>query len=152
MYVESNVPGTRGWVSSGGQSWIETPSITYFVLFGGGSELYIKGDVDDSWYNRVVNGGAQLTVTGKITGTIDNYDDSVVNAPSCDNVTIHNNASTCNAGPQNVDFVIVGNLSQNSQILDGRNTCGGEGSSFSYMLLLRKVIPLQFLLLLLQYY
>ena len=165
MYVETNVPVTRVWVSnegsswarpnpnpSDGQSWIETPSITYFVLFGGGSELYIKGDVDDSRYDLVVNGDEQLTVTGKISGTINSYDDSVVNAPSCDNVTIRNITSTCNAGPQDVDFVIVGNLSQNSQILYGRNTCGGEGSSFSYMLLLRKVIPLQFLLLLLQYY
>ncbi|OEU07002.1 hypothetical protein FRACYDRAFT_252635 [Fragilariopsis cylindrus CCMP1102] len=140
MYVETNVPVTRVWVSnegsswarpnpnpSDGQSWIETPSITYFILFGGGgSELYIKGDVDDSSYDLVVNGDEQLTVTGKISGTINSYDDSVVNAPSCDNVTIHNNTSTCNAGPQNVDFVIVGNLSQNSQILHGRNTCGGE--------------------------
>jgi len=131
MYVETNVLVTGAWFFGGGQTWVETPSIASIALFGDGSELNIKGDADVI----SVSDGAQLTVTGTITGTIFSYDDSIVNAPSCDNVT-SSDGSICNAGPQSVDVyfdVDVGNLSQNSQILYGTHTCGGEGSSFSYV-------------------
>ena len=63
-----------------------------------------------------VSDDAQLTVTGTIKGNIDIYDNSIVNAPSCDNIISSGN-STCNAGPQSVDVdVDVDDLSQNNQI------------------------------------
>ena len=120
MYVQTNVPVKRSTVDNGGQSWIETPSYNDIYVEDSGSELYIKGDVDVSSNNREggfkVSDDAQLTVTGTIKGNIDIYDNSIVNAPSCDNVISSGN-STCNAGPQSVDVdVDVDDLSQNNQI------------------------------------
>jgi len=151
MYVETNIPMTGGsMVVGGGKSWVETPSYNGHIgVKDNGSQLTINGDVDASNYHYLdnyelaikgdvdksdfseesVSDGAQLTVTGTITGTINSVDDSIVNAPSCDNVISSDN-STCNAGPQNVD-IDFGDLSQNKQIRYGTITCGGEDSSSS---------------------
>ena len=137
MYVQTNVPVAYGRVTSGGQSWIETPSLNcmacYMTVEGKSApELHIKGDVDACVnFNLIRSGhlrnGAQLTVTGTISGKIHSNENSTVNAPSCDNV-ISTYGSTCNAGPQSVD-VDVGDLSQNSQILTGTYKCGEDSSS-----------------------
>jgi len=81
------------------------------TLFDDDSELFIKGDFDGGCYGGAVSDGAQLTVTGTITGgPFNSYDDSTVNIPSCDNVISRDN-STCNAGLQSVNFdVDVGDL------------------------------------------
>jgi hypothetical protein len=134
MYVKTNVPVRRFDVSNGGQSWVETPSIPSVIVLGDGSELNIKGDVDvtSNWFNgneEKVEDGAQLTVTGTIKGIVNNKNNSTVNAPSCDNVT-STTGSTCNAGPQSVDFD-VGNLSQNSQILFGTYICSSSSLLFA---------------------
>jgi hypothetical protein len=146
MHVETNIPVTAGWFSGGGQSWVETPSFNGFRVGGtylngkatgyNGSQLNIKGDVDVSYATYCfVDDGAQLTVTGTITGKIGWGDNSTVNATSCDNLEIWTksqcNACTCNAGPQSVD-VDVGDLPQNNQILYGMYTCGGEDYSSFY--------------------
>ena len=150
MHVETNIPVTDGRFFGGSQSWVETPFFHGFRVAGtlngkatgyNGSQLNIKGDVNVSCYAcsyYFVDDGAQLTVTGTITGTILIGDNSTVNAPSCDNVEFyyHNSLcnawgnactcnSTCNAGPQSVD-VDVGDLPQNNQILYGMYTCGGS--------------------------
>ena len=129
MYVETNVPVDFCWVRYGGQSWVKTPSFHSFNIDNNGSQLNIKGDLGVGPYGRrSVQHGAQLTVTGTITGLIiENKDNSTVNAPSCDNID-NGEASTCNAGPQNVD-VDVGDLSQKSQILTGTYKCGEDSST-----------------------
>jgi len=133
MYVQTNIPVTDHYTDNGGQTWVETPSFNGFAVRDTGSQLNIKGDLDVSTRGGEIRGGlsdgAQLTLTGTITGTIQNEDNSTVNAPSCDNV-ISSDGSTCNAGPQSVD-VDVGDISQKSQILTGINTFGGEDSSSS---------------------
>jgi len=135
MYVKTNVPVRRFDVYNGGQSLVETPSITSIVVSGDGSELNIKGDVDVPGFSFVngdeetVEDGAQLTVTGTIKGIVNNKNNSTVNAPSCDNVT-STTGSTCNAGPQSVDFD-VGNSSQNSQILFGTYICSSSSLLFA---------------------
>jgi len=116
----------------GGQSWVETPSFHSFYVSGDGSKLIIKGDINisDNFGGGGVRDGAQLTVTGTITGgNINSEDNSIVNAPSCDNV-IRDDSSTCNAGPQSVD-VDIGDLSQNSQILFGTYVCGSSSLLFA---------------------
>jgi len=143
MYVETNIPVTSGWVQYGGQTWVETPSLNSFYVSNDGSELNIKGDVDVSNTVGGVNGevrdGAQLTVTGTITGNIKMDKKSTVNAPSCDNVReiscdhkITCDGSICNAGPQSVEFDVgISGLSKNSQTLNGTYTCGEDSSSSS---------------------
>jgi len=126
MYVETNIPvnGTSSSVTVGGQTWIETPSFNNIFVGNEGSQLNIKGDVDlRGTYAGSVWDGAELTVTGTITGTIEIGNNSTVNAPSCDNVTSSNGVSqsgngTCNAGPQIVD-VDVCDLSQQSPDFGG---------------------------------
>jgi len=127
MYVQTNITVDNVSVFAGGQTWVEIPSINSISVMDNGSELNIKGDIDDRYISNEVSDGAQLTVTGTITGTVDSLSNSTVNAPSCDNVT-SSDGSTCNAGPQSVD-VDIGDLSQKSQILTGTYTCGGEVSS-----------------------
>merc|ERR1712194_376621 len=74
--------------------------------------------------------GAQLTVTGTITGTIFTSENSTVNAPSCDNVVSDGDNSTCNAGPQTVDV----DLSQNSiRILNGTRNCDDDDYDDLYL-------------------
>jgi len=129
MYIGTNVNVSAGWVYKGGSTWVKTPSFNRILISDEGSKLYIKGDVDftDSEKGDLAI-GAQLKVTGAITGTINSYDATFINAPSCDNVIINADGG-CNEGPQDVDFD-VGNLSQNSQILSGYR-CGEVSSSFS---------------------
>eukprot|EP00751_Fragilariopsis_kerguelensis_P032700 CAMPEP_0170976156 /NCGR_PEP_ID=MMETSP0735-20130129/48533_1 /TAXON_ID=186038 /ORGANISM="Fragilariopsis kerguelensis, Strain L26-C5" /LENGTH=294 /DNA_ID=CAMNT_0011398017 /DNA_START=43 /DNA_END=925 /DNA_ORIENTATION=+ len=118
MYVTTNIPVDYSVIQGGGKSWVETPSYNGINVRGIDSDLQIKGDGDVSSYGGgSVSDGAQLTITGTITGTINTTNDSIVKAPSCDNVN-STGGGTCNAGPQNVD-VNVGDLSQNSQILNG---------------------------------
>jgi len=126
MYIETNIPVTDGYVSDGGQSWVQTPSFNGIFLADDGSQLNIKGDVDVSSYNGFVGDGSQLTVTGTITGSIDSFGNSTVNTPSCDNV-ISSDISTCTVGPQSVD-VDVGDLLQNSQTTLGDDTAGIDNS------------------------
>ena len=114
MYVETNIPVNYDSITYGGQTWIETPSFNYIRVGGEGAQLNIKGDIVTNEEISTVFDGAQLTVTGTITGTIENgFDDSstgTVNAPSCDNV-ISSEGSTCNAGPQIVDVDVSDLLS-----------------------------------------
>jgi len=119
---------TWGNIYNGGQSWVETPSYND-ISVRDDSKLSIKGDVDvrNSILGAEVSDDSQLTVTGKITGNIICDDDSIVNAPSCDNIDSIDD-STCNAGPQNVD-VDVNDPSQNSQILNGTCRCVNGGSA-----------------------
>jgi len=131
MLIETNVPVSSFRGTGGGKSWVETPiSHNVFYVTGEGSELSIKGDVDGS---KSLNGGlvkfgAQLTVTGSVTGNIECFDNSTVNTTSCYNVRTYDN-STCNAGPQNVNFD-VRNVSQTSKLLHG--TCiAAPSSSFA---------------------
>jgi len=46
MYIETNVPVNDGYVSDGGQSWVETPSFNSIYIKGDSSERDIKGVVD----------------------------------------------------------------------------------------------------------
>jgi len=145
MYVETNNPVKSGQFAFGGQTWVETPSFnSFFSVFNDGSKLNIKGDVNIStvgWQgvNGRVSDGAQLTVTGTITGNIKMDKKSTVNAPSCDNVReiscdhkITCDGSICNAGPQSVEFDVgISGLSKNSQTLNGTYTCGEDSSSSS---------------------
>jgi len=126
MYVKTNIPVDYSYIQGGGQSYIETPSYNLIEVSGVDSKLHINGDVDVNSYSSSQDGGsisdnAQLTVTGKIIGTITSRDDSTVNAPSCDNVTSVG-GSTCNAGPQKTD--VDNDLSQyNIQTLNGTRGC-----------------------------
>jgi len=131
LYVKTNVPVTWGNIYNGGQSWVETPSYND-ISVRDDSKLSIKGDVDvrNSILGAEVSDDSQLTVTGTITGNIVCDDDSIVNAPSCDNIDSSDD-STCNAGPQNVD-VDVNDLSQNSQILNGTCRCVDDGDAMFY--------------------
>ena len=130
MYVETNVPVTVGSVNRGGQSWVKTPSYNDIYVWDD-AKLSIIGDVDvRNKFLSSVSDDSQLTVTGTITGTIICDDDSIVNAPSCDNIDSSDD-STCNAGPQNVD-VDVNDLSQNSQILNGTCRCVDDGDAMFY--------------------
>ena len=134
LYVKTNVPVTWGNVYNGGQSWVETPSYNGDIFVRDDSKLSIKGDVDvrNSILGAEVSDDSQLTVTGTITGTIICDDDSIVNAPSCDNIDSSDD-STCNAGPQNVDVdVDVNDLSQNSQVLNGTCRCVDDGDAMFY--------------------
>jgi len=121
MYVKTNIPVDSSLISSGGRSYVETPSYNNIWVDGVDSELNIKGDINVSTTNFTrVSEGAQLTVTGTITGTIYASENSTVNAPSCDNVISDGDNSTCNAGPQTVDV----DLPQNSiQTLNGTRSC-----------------------------
>lgn len=134
MYIETNVPVTAGWVYKGGSTWVETPSFNRIVISDDGSQLYIKGDVDVTDSEKGdLSIGAQLTITGTITGTINSYDDTIVNAPSCDNVII-NADGRCTAGSQNVDFDIDA-LLPNNQTLSGYRCGKGSSSSSSSILM-----------------
>jgi len=69
MYIETNIPVTDGYVSDGGQSWVQTPSFVGFFINDNGTQLNIKGDIDDSTSGGRVSDGAQLTVTGIFVST-----------------------------------------------------------------------------------
>jgi len=130
MYLKTNIPVDSGFIASGGRSYVETPSYNKIQVQSVDSELNIKGDINVSTTNfTTVCEGAQLTVTGTITGTIYTSENSTVNAPSCDNVISDGDNSTCNAGPQTVDI----DLSQNSiRTLNGTRSCDDDGSTYLY--------------------
>jgi len=133
MYLKTNIPVDGSLITSGGRSYVETPSYNKIQVQSVDSELNIKGDINVSTTNfSTVSEGAQLTVTGTITGTIYTSENSTVNAPSCDNVISDGDNSTCNAGPQTVDVDV--DLSQNSiRTLNGTRSCDDDGYDDLYL-------------------
>lgn len=124
MYVKSNVAITGGSIPGGSQAWVETPSYSN-VNVSGGSGLSVKGDVGSG----DVSGGATLTLTGTITGSVTNSGGATVNAPSCDGVSSSGGAN-CNANSQSVNV----DVSTQDETISGTSTCfgGGGGGGFSF--------------------
>jgi hypothetical protein len=123
MYVKSNVAIIGGSIPGGSQTWVETPSYSN-VNVSGGSGLRVKGDVGSG----SVSGGAILTLTGTITGSINSSGGAVVSALSCDGVSSSGGA-TCNAFSQSVDV----DVSTQDETMSGTSTCwGGLGGGFNW--------------------